>query len=127
MSEPKKIEELFNEFIAECKYSAKVSVVTIRGYTSSFGLLMKLNPDLDIDNLSRETFTKFFERLEKRERLVGKKTKIGVKKSTIATYYSKLNTFMTWLVNNKYIDQSPLNNLNPPTVYYNDRKYRIFF
>ncbi|MEI8361366.1 MAG: site-specific integrase [bacterium] len=118
------IKVLFTEFIRDCRFVTGLSHETIRGYEICFGTLIKLTPDLSIDSLHRATISLFFEQLENRERVVGKNTiKSGVKKSTLATYRSKLNTFFDWLVNNSYIKINPFHGMPYPRVYYDNIKY----
>ncbi len=94
----KELPQLFAEFIKEEEFSAKLSPETLRGYQSSFDLLLKIMPTTTLETISPKIMTEFFTRLEKRERVVGKNIKKkGVKKSTIATYRSKLNKFFEWL------------------------------
>jgi integrase/recombinase XerD len=48
--------------------------------------------------------------LDERKRYVGKgRIKVGVKKSTTATYWSKLNSFFVWLEAKGAITTNPLN------------------
>lgn len=120
----KDIKELFDEFIFECQYAAKLSHETIRGYKAGFELLTKLCLNLSAGLLSPKLMTDFFMKLETRERTVGKGKKVrGIKKTTIATYWSKLNKFFKWLKMNNHIKQNPLETMSMPKVYYDDRKY----
>ena len=87
----KNINQLHIEFIKECRYVRKLSESSIRGYEACFNLLTKIMPDISLTNLSSETIGRFFEKLEKRKRVVGRgDVKSGIKKSTVATYWSKL-------------------------------------
>src|SRR5579872_6632247 len=98
------IEKLFGEFIAECRFSGRKREETIRGYRQAFATFTKIMPGMSIDMLLPATMTTFFQRMNERERLVGKGEKRrGVKKSTIATYRSKLNSFFEWLKKRKLI------------------------
>ncbi|MBT3690517.1 site-specific integrase [bacterium] len=122
----KDLRNLHRDFIRMKTYARRVSPVTLRGYESAFDLLMKIIPGVNLNNLNAYTFLDFFEQLEKRERTVGRNiVKIGVRKSTIATYWSKLNQFMIWLKANGHIEQNPFEDkiLEFPNVRYDDLKY----
>lgn len=120
----KSISQLFDEFIYEAAFVKKVRNETVRGYKNSFSLLIKLMPQTSIESLNPHTITEFFKILEQRKRLVGKGTvKTGIKKSTVATYWSKLNTFFCWLEVKKHIRNNPFSELAYPTPSYEDRKF----
>ncbi len=120
----KELLQLFAEFIKEEEFSAKLSSETLRGYRSSFDLLLKIMPTATLGTISPKTMTEFFTRLEKRERIVGKNIrKKGIKKSTIATYRSKLNKFFEWLKNNRLLKENPFTKMQYPSVSYEDKKF----
>ncbi|OGF80999.1 hypothetical protein A2930_00060 [Candidatus Giovannonibacteria bacterium RIFCSPLOWO2_01_FULL_45_34] len=84
-------------------------------------------PDVvSADLLSPEIMTKFFKTLQTRVRFVGygnnRVEKVGVKASTIKTYWSKLHSFFEWLHNRGHIEINPLVRLKAPEVEYNDKK-----
>jgi site-specific recombinase XerD len=117
------LQQLYNNFINECRYSACLSPETIRGYRAVFNLLIKVIPEIEsTDQLTREMLTEYFKRIENRNRKFGKKIVSGVKKSTIKTHWSKLNVFFKWLRENNYIDENPLKGIKPPKVSYDDYK-----
>ncbi len=99
----KTLQQLFDEFIKQCSFSSGLRPETIRGYSDVFRHFLTVMPEVsDTRNLTTEMITEFFKRLQTRERIVGRNTiKTGVKKSTIKTYWSKLNSFFEWLVQNK--------------------------
>ena len=121
----KALRELFDEFINAQTYVARRSPETIKGYCAAFELLLKLVPTISLQSIQDEKlFVSFFALLENRERVVGKGTKVqGVRKTTIATYMSKLRTFLTWLLNGGHIKKHPFANLPAPNVEYTDRRY----
>jgi len=122
----RRLEELFTEeFLPECRYARKVSDVSIRGYKSAFELFEKIMPEVIYpDNITKNGMVDFFKKLDTRKRIVGKgREKIGVKKSTVATYWSKLNSFFTWLKKNEHINCNPLKEMEYPRVDYLDRKF----
>ena len=118
----KNLQELFNEYISECKYSAGLSTETIRGYKNVFDLFLRIMPEVfTLELLTTEMLNEFFKRIDTRQRIVGKGIiKTGVKKSTIKTQYSKLNVFFNWLCKRGHIKENPLENIKPPQVRYDD-------
>jgi integrase/recombinase XerD len=120
----KNLQQLFNEFIYECEYVRKVRPETLKGYTYTFELLFRLIPECTIVTITPETITRFFKVLQERKRIVGKGTvKIGIKKSTAATYWRKLNTFFEWLTIREYIKRNPLKVMAYPRPEHEDRKF----
>ena len=118
------LQQLFAEFIQEEEFSAKLSPETLHGYRMAFGLLLKIMPTITTEMLSPKTMTEFFFRLETRERTVGRGiVKKGVKRSTIATYRSKLHKFFGWLKMKKHIKENPFDSMNYPNVSYEDKKF----
>lgn len=94
----KNLDQLFNEFIDECKYSLSLSPETIRGYKNTFCLLRREMPTVTVETINESSMIAFFRVLSDRERIVGRgEIKKGVKSSTIATHRSKLNKFFKWL------------------------------
>ena len=118
------LEELHREFINEQRFAARLSEVTLRGYEQSLALLQEVMPGLSASDLTPKTMTEFFRRLETRHRIVGRGIKkVGVKKSTIATYRSKLNRFFQWLETKGLIAKNPFSLLQYPDVRYEDREF----
>jgi len=115
------IATLFGDFIVECKYSRKLRPETTRGYAAVFALFQKIMPEItDTSSLTPDMLNEFFRRIETRPRMLGKKIKIGVKKSTIKTQWSKLNVFFAWLAKRGYIIESPLKSIRAPRPNYDD-------
>lgn len=120
----KKIKQLHSEFMEMCKYTGGLRQETLRGYKSSFDLLVKVFPDLNVRMINSGLMTQFFKKLETRERVVGICTiKRGIKPSTIATYRSKLNRFFDWLVIKGQIIENPFNSMQYPKIEYGNRKF----
>ena len=120
----KDLPQLHRDFMKECEFSAKLSPETLRGYQASFELLLRLMPHTELSALSPDMMTEFFKRLEKRERKVGKNgTKTGIKKSTVATYRSKLNKFFEWLRIKGVLQENPFHKIAYPSVQYEDKKF----
>lgn len=118
------LQQLFEEFKIESEYVKKVRPETMRGYAQSFQLFIKLLPEITVDTLSSNTVARFFKILQERKRVVGKGiVKIGVKKSTIATYWKNLNVFFEWLVTRNYLLTNPFKGMRSPLPVYEERKY----
>ena len=116
--------QLHKEFMQGQKFSVRLSSETLRGYQHTFDLLIKIMPTITLETISEKTMTEFFKRLELRERTVGRGIiKKGVKKSTIATYRSKLNKFFQWLKFKEKIKENPFDFMEYPNVRYEDIKY----
>lgn len=124
MSCKNKLQLLFDEYIKECQFSSRLSFATIRGYTEVFRLFSILMPEITEPRLlTTEMLIEFFKRLETRERVVGKNTiKVGVKNSTINTYYNKLKSFLGWLHSRNLIEENPINRIKPPELNYGDER-----
>jgi site-specific recombinase XerD len=120
----KDITQLFNLYISECRYATKLSEETLKGCRSCFDTLLKIMPGICLGDISAEIMTTFFQKLDERERVVGRGIiKVGVKRSTIATYRSKFNRFFNWLKLNGQIKENPFDKMAYPDVNYDDRKY----
>jgi integrase/recombinase XerD len=123
-SDRKDLSLLHQDFLAEQRYSARLSPATLRGYSQSFARLQSLLPSLTLDHLTPALMTDFFRKLESRRRSFGRgREAVGVKNSTVATYRSKLSRFFRWLEEKKYIAGSPFAGLSYPHVTYEDRQY----
>ena len=119
---PDRLEELFNQFIFECKYMKRLRPATLNGYKASYVLFRKLS-HVSIDSLTTETMINFFSVMQTRTRIVGKGIeKTGVKDSTIATYARKLNIFFEWLIREKYINENPIKKLPKYRPVYDNMK-----
>jgi integrase/recombinase XerD len=120
----KNIQQLFEEYVMESRYSRRVRPETIRGYQQAFASFMKVVPDVCFETLTPATITRFFRILEHRKRIVGRGiVKVGVKKSTIVTYWSKLFNFFEWLQIREHIKINPFRQMQYPRVEYADRRF----
>lgn len=119
----KTLNELFEQYIQICEYSLRRRSATIKSYKDSYGQLIKLMPEIIYPHHLTETrMNEFFKRMQTRKRIVGKNTvKVGVKNSTIASYWSKLNPFFIWLESGGYIEKSPLKYISKPKEYYENK------
>lgn len=120
----KDLARLHLEFMTEQRFAARLSPVTLRGYSQSFDLLVALMPAITKEHLTPATMIEFFRRLETRTRVVGRgRELIGVKTSTVATYRSKLGRFFSWLKTRGHLAANPFEAMPYPRVEYEDRKY----
>lgn len=118
------LRELFDEYLRECEFASMSRPETLRGYEQTFSTFIKLLPDVTIEALTPTTLTRFFKILQERKRTVGRGIiKSGIKKSTLNTYWSKLNTFFKWLVIKHIIPVNPLSQMRHPTPVYEDIKF----
>lgn len=118
------LEESFNVYINECQFVKRLRPETIRGSKEAIKHFLKLMPELlSMSELTTETVTLFFKRLQTRERVVGKGTKkMGIKDSTAMSYAGRLKTFFKWLTERHYIDYNPFEHLSFPRPAYIDHR-----
>jgi integrase len=113
-------------YLSECEFSKNLSKETIKSYNEVFTTFLKVLPEvIFVTDVSPQIFALFFKRLSTRKRIVGKdKIKIGVKTSTISTYYNKLIAFVRWLENNDYLEKYSVSNriVKPVKPSYEDDK-----
>jgi site-specific recombinase XerD len=121
----KDLAELHNEFVDYAEFTRNVSPKTLRAYRANFALLMTRFPSLMPNMLVPDTMVEYFKWLQTRSRVIGRQTRQGVKKSTIATYWRRLSKFFDWLKARRYIESNPLKSdlLEFPLVRYDDKKY----
>lgn len=124
MAHERNLQQSFDEFIKECQFSSRLRSETVRGYAAVFKLFTAVMPEInDFQHLTTEMLTEFFKRLQTRERIAGKDTiKVGIKNSTVKTYWSKLNSFFAWLHKKSSILENPLKNIRVPEVEYEDER-----
>lgn len=122
----KNIHQLFDEFIYEAEFVKKIRPETLRGYTHTFRLFIKLAPNISLESLSGSIIIDFFKILQERKRIVGKgSVKVGIKKSTVTTYWGKLNAFFQWLYSKGYIKTNPFSQLPYPNASYEDKQFLL--
>lgn len=120
----KDLQQLFDEFMYECEFVRKARPKTLKGYSDTFSLFLKMVPNVSLQTLQPTTVSHFFKTLQIRKRIVGRGTvKVGITKSTVATYWSKLAAFFRWLETKEYIQENPLRRMVCPTPSYDDIKY----
>src|SRR5438128_1147681 len=91
------LRRLHDQFVSEQRYSTRLAPTTLQAYRTSFTLLLSLMPALSLGQLTPESLTEFFRRLETRKRRVGRGERLGVTASTVATHRGKLGRFFSWL------------------------------
>lgn len=122
----KNINTLFEEFLYESEFIRRVQPKTLLGYKNAFTLFSKLIPECNLESIQTHTVLSFFKRLQERERIIGKGAiRKGVRKSTVATYWSKLSAFFGWLELHGHIKENPFKKLPYPTPLYEDRKFLL--
>lgn len=120
----KDLMSLFNEFMFECKYTRKLKPATLKSYKNVIELFYKLFPNLLPSDITSHTIVDFFEKLETRERILGRGiVKTGIKSSTIATYKNKLSPFFEWLLMRGHVSENPCKALSYVTPSYSEKKY----
>lgn len=120
----KPLQQLFRDFLLECEFVRKSRFETLRGYKQAFSIFIKLIPDASLESFTPSTISNFFKILQERKRIVGKGIiKVGVKKSTIAAYWTKLNSFATWLKMRNHISINPFSEMVHPSPVYEDKKF----
>ncbi len=129
------LKQLFAEYISECQYSTGLRPETIRGYKAVFHNFSALMPQVNNTALlTPEVMNEFFKSVQVRKRIVGRDIeKVGVKASTIRTYWSKLNSFFEWLRLRGYIEVNPVTDIKTAEPVYDDKRaverddiYKIF-
>jgi site-specific recombinase XerD len=125
MSKEKSMQELYEQYIAECEYTTRLRPESIRGYKAVFKLFIQLMPEVTSPRfLNSEMVVLFFKRLQERTRKVGRDTyKKGVRDTTILTYWNKLSAFFAWLHRKGYINEHPFHKLKPPRIDDTDSKH----
>lgn len=127
MRQEKNLSQLFDEYTKECQFSSRLSADSLRGYKEVFKLFQSVMPQVNIvEFLTTEMMIEFFRIIQTRERRIGNgDIKIGVKVSTVKTYWSKLHSFFEWLRVKSLIIENPLSRLKPPQPTYDDIKILI--
>jgi len=120
----KDLQALFNEYMYECEFVQHLSPKTMKDYRDAFRLLVKLQPDVSIENLSSQTMVSLFKQLQERRRKVGKSMVTrGITKSTIITYWNRYNRFFSVLEQNGNIESNPFKGLKRPHQVQDSKKY----
>lgn len=117
------LEALYERFVGELRFSARLSTSSIRGYRQTFAALRAHLPPLGAAQMSPQTMTEFFRRLDAHPRWRHGTQVRGIKSSTVATYRSKLNRFCQWLVRIGELKVNPFDQMEYPRVEYEDRQY----
>lgn len=120
------IQALFDVYISECEYTKGLRPETIKSYREVFNTFQKIMPEISqLEDINPGIFNLFFKRLKTRKRHIGNdKFIIGVKQSTIRTYYDKLMVFVRWLEDNKYLEKDQISKRikKPLSPEYEDEK-----
>jgi integrase len=118
------IDEHFENYMNECEYVKKLRPQTMTSSREAFRHFNRLMPEItSFDEISHNSITVFFKRMQTRERLISNGTKVtGVKDSTLVSYAGRLKTFFKWLKERSYITQNPFDNLKLPRPNYVDQR-----
>jgi len=108
----------------ECEFVQRLKPNTLQDYRQAFSVLMRLQPSTSIESMTPSTIALFFNQLQERNRKIGKGQIVtGIKKSTILTYWNKLNGFFAWMVLRGYLQCNPLLGLKRPHVIHDAQKF----
>ena len=120
----KTLQELFTDYIAECRFAKGLRPQTVTGYEAVFSHLSKTMPEITtVEAITRETMVEFFKRIKTRTRIVGRDTpKVGLEDSTVKTYGNKLNAFFVWSIEKGIISRNPLDGIKLKYPEYNDQR-----
>jgi integrase len=119
MNSNKKIMDCFEEYIGDCMYSKRLRPKTIESYNDVIKNFLATVPEvIGLEELTANSVAVFFRRIGKRKQ----KNKIGVRGSTVRTYYSKLVVFFRWLEQNGYKEEGSIADkiIKPPVPTYED-------
>lgn len=119
-----KLDERFEEFINQKKHTVRLREASIKTYEDVWRHFRQQMPEITTtDDLSQKVIAEFFNRLEKRKRIVGRgKVRIGIKDSTVQTYGRRLKCFFDWLVSRGELRESPIKKGDLPTPVYDDNR-----
>lgn len=124
MDNKNEIREFYEKYVNECRYVKTLRPETIRGYSEVVNTFLRIVPEACLlSDLTPEMITVFFQRLQTRDRIVGKgQKKSGIKKSTVRTYGSKLHSFFEWLVQKGHLMENPVEKGSLPKPVYEDHR-----
>ena len=119
-----KLKEHFENYINECQYVKRLRPETMRSSKEAFNHFIRIMPEItSVNEINHSVITVFFKRLQIRERIVGKGTKVvGIKDSTLGAYASRLKTFFKWLREHKYIEENPFDTIQLPSPKFTDNR-----
>jgi site-specific recombinase XerD len=118
------IQEHFDNYMSECQYVKRLRPATIKTSREAFNHFTRIMPEISaLEDVSPSVITVFFKRLQTRERIIGKGTKvIGLKDSTLLAYASRLKSFFKWLRDRRHIDENPFETLKFPRPVFVDHR-----
>lgn len=114
----------FEAFIAHKAYVCNLRPASIKTYKDVWKHFITQMPEVRrATDVTPETITVFFGRLQKRQRVVGKEIKrTGIQASTIQTYGRRLKCFFDWLVIRGVLETNPINLKDLPKPSYDDKR-----
>jgi site-specific recombinase XerD len=114
----------FENYISECTYSKRLRPATIRASEQAYKQFIRVVPEIEsCHEVTPAVLTVFFQRLQTRERIVGRDTKvIGIRAVTVRAYACRLKTFFKWLKDRKHIPDNPFDTFKIPTPQFTDHR-----
>ncbi len=110
-------------FIKYKLYGARHSQATIKSHRQCFGLFLKFNCEMKLEDLTEKTIINFFEFIDTRERKVGRQQIFRTyKNSSVTVLRNILNIFFNWLIERQYIEVNPFDKIPYPKVSYTDKR-----
>ena len=118
------LHEHFENYISECTYSKRLRSATIRASEQAYNQFTRVVPEIEsAHEVTPAVLTVFFQRLQTRERTVGRYTKVvGIKDVTIRAYACRLKTFFKWLKDRKHVADNPFDNFKVPSPQFTDHR-----
>ena len=117
----RQLQKLYEDYIEYCRFYRRLREQTLKNYLTQLKVFFELMPEVcSPGDLTTKNIVEFFRRLEVRKRKAGRNTIVtGVKKSTIESYWNKLNPFFEWLVVQGELEGNPLRKLRktPAGIY----------
>ncbi|MCW3128267.1 MAG: integrase/recombinase XerC [Bacteroidetes bacterium] len=114
----------FENYINECTYGKRLRPATIKASKEAYRQFARVVPEIETsEDVTPAVLTVFFQRLQTRERTVGRDTKVtGIKDVTIRAYAGRLKTFFKWLKDRKHISDNPFDTFKIPTPQFTDHR-----
>ena len=118
------LKENFENYMNECTYAKRLRPATIKASTEAYKQFARVVPEVELaSEVTPAVLTVFFQRLQTRERTVGRDTKvIGIKDVTIRAYACRLKTFFKWMKDRKFTEDNPFESFKVPSPQFTDHR-----
>jgi integrase len=104
------IKHYYQVYLEEAEYARGLRKMTLKNSQEIINNFTNLMPEITLlEELSPNIIVEFFKRVTRRAQSEGK----TIKKSTIYSYYSRLNPFFGWLEDQRYIPKGSMYNKVP--------------